>query len=246
LKIHPIKYFFAAEEIKLDLSKQFKEFEKISISFDFFLSLFNLKAIFNSVELEFTTPKLKIPKIRSINNSNLDSSLILMCKKHRDQINQWISSLQCSLLWRGSRDGFSSSVFHERCDNKGATLTIIKSSDGYIFGGYLSVSWNSSGKYISDSQAWIFSLNLPLINIAKFKCKLPGYAAWGTSGNCPVFGGGHDIIVASDSNRNSKSYLMLGHSYDTSAQLYDSKFLNGSGKSGQISVSEIEVYQLSS
>ncbi len=31
------------------------------------------------------------------------------------------------LLFRGSDDGFSAKTFHEKCDNKGPTLSIIRS-----------------------------------------------------------------------------------------------------------------------
>ncbi len=34
--------------------------------------------------------------------------------------------------------------FHRLCDNKGATITIIRSTSGWIFGGFTSASWTSS------------------------------------------------------------------------------------------------------
>ena len=45
-------------------------------------------------------------------------------------------------LWRGSRDGFTSTVFHELCDKKGMTLTLIKTKRGAVFGGYTDISWS--------------------------------------------------------------------------------------------------------
>ena len=50
-------------------------------------------------------------------------------------------------LYRGSRDGFTAGVFHEKCDKKGETITIIRNEDNgqkNIFGGYSSKSWLSS------------------------------------------------------------------------------------------------------
>ena len=44
------------------------------------------------------------------------------------------------LLFRGSENGFSSNEFHKRCDNKGATITIVKSNN-HIFGGYTDIPW---------------------------------------------------------------------------------------------------------
>lgn len=49
------------------------------------------------------------------------------------------------LLYRGSRDGWLSSNFHKHCDNKGATVTLIKAvvnTKEYIFGGYTDQSWD--------------------------------------------------------------------------------------------------------
>ncbi|CAG8795107.1 12071_t:CDS:2, partial [Dentiscutata erythropus] len=40
------------------------------------------------------------------------------------------------LLYRGKKNGFNAKKFHDSCDNKGSTLTIIKTSDQRIFGGY--------------------------------------------------------------------------------------------------------------
>jgi hypothetical protein len=62
------------------------------------------------------------------------------------QLSQWVPpSISWSLCYRATRDGWSSSTFHSKCDNKGATVTIIRVGS-YIFGGYSDVSWG--GKII--------------------------------------------------------------------------------------------------
>lgn len=48
--------------------------------------------------------------------------------------------------------------FHSCCDNKGETITVIRSTSGHIFGGYTSKSWTSSGKYVSDPNSFLFTL----------------------------------------------------------------------------------------
>ena len=57
------------------------------------------------------------------------------------------------LIYRASRDGWESVDFHAHCDNKGPTVTVVKSGN-YIFGGYTEQSWNGKHsviikKYIS-------------------------------------------------------------------------------------------------
>ena len=52
--------------------------------------------------------------------------------------------MDTQLLYRASRDGFAASDFHSRCDNKGPTITIIKSKGERIFGGVTSLPWDST------------------------------------------------------------------------------------------------------
>jgi len=52
-------------------------------------------------------------------------------------------SFNLELIMRGSRDGFSAKMFHDICDGKGPTITIIESDAGKIFGGFTSLAWMS-------------------------------------------------------------------------------------------------------
>ena len=45
-------------------------------------------------------------------------------------------------MLRGSEDGFSSQVFHKKCDNKGKMMCIVKDSYGKIFGAYTDVNFD--------------------------------------------------------------------------------------------------------
>lgn len=66
------------------------------------------------------------------------------------------------LLYRGSRDGISPQTFHQKCDNQGATLTVLRSGEkGTIFGGFNDKTWISSenGQSISSNEAFLFSLD---------------------------------------------------------------------------------------
>ena len=56
------------------------------------------------------------------------------------------------LLYRASRDGWDSSYFHSICDNKGPTLTVVRSEDN-IFGGYTEKSWD--GKFFVNPTEYI-------------------------------------------------------------------------------------------
>jgi hypothetical protein len=43
-----------------------------------------------------------------------------------------------NLIYKATRDGFESTMFHNHSNNQGPTMTVIKSTGGYIFGGYAS------------------------------------------------------------------------------------------------------------
>ena len=61
-----------------------------------------------------------------------------------------------------SENGTNSEDFHKHCDNKGPTLTLVKTTNNKIFGGFTPLNWNIEGKEIKDlnNQTFIFSLNL--------------------------------------------------------------------------------------
>ena len=154
---------------------------------------------------------------------------------------------QFKLLYRATRDGFAASSFHARCDNQVSTLTIVRSIEGFIFGAFASVAWDSTSGDKADPNAFIFSLvnryAKPQLIAVQDDDKSAIYcdAAYG-----PTFGDGHDICIEDNSNTTYESYTYLGISYDFKLFDYDSDeaqgFLAGSYN---FQTSEIEVFQLS-
>ena len=47
-------------------------------------------------------------------------------------------------MYRGSENGFAAEVFHNKCDNMGPTLIIVKSEHSKIFGGFTDINWTSN------------------------------------------------------------------------------------------------------
>lgn len=47
------------------------------------------------------------------------------------------------LLYRATRDGFRAEDFHRLCDNRGPTLTVIRSDQMRVFGGFTDIAWSS-------------------------------------------------------------------------------------------------------
>ena len=67
-------------------------------------------------------------------------------EKYDDVLREWIGDYKWKLLYRTSEYGYTAESFHKYCDNvKGPTLIVIKSRDGWIFGGYTTQSWSRWG-----------------------------------------------------------------------------------------------------
>ena len=149
------------------------------------------------------------------------------------------------MLYRATRDGFSAEDFHKRCDNKSNTLTIIKSTNGNIFGGYTDKAWMSDDEYHSDPNAFLFSL----VNNDDIPFKVKVSSNGQTAIEChssfgPSFGRGHDIHISSDSNTNSSSHSKFGNTYKHPDYQYQSteaqSILAGSRNFQTV---EIEIYK---
>ena len=116
---------------------------------------------------------------------------------------EWSGYKKMELIYRGNRDGALSKNFHEKCDNKGPTITLIKNEKGNIFGGFSSVSWTGNGGWRQAPNSFLFSLtNIYGINPIKFllqdnndSCAIYDHSCYG-----PIFGSGHDLYVYNDFN----------------------------------------------
>ena len=154
---------------------------------------------------------------------------------------------EIKLIYSASRDGFSVSSFHSKCDNYSNTVTIIKTLSNSVFGGFTSAKWTSSQGYTYDSNAFIFSLRRSgNSNKERFNVTNPNAAIYGYSSFGPTFGGGLDIYVRDSSNSNENSYSNFGYSYQlpkniTSGSTKAKSYLAGSSN---WKTTEIEVYQL--
>jgi hypothetical protein len=68
-----------------------------------------------------------------------------------------------ALLYRGKRDGFKASQFHEKCDGKKDTVTLILTTKAFIFGGFTPIAWDSNNAFLEDDseQSFLFSIKNP-------------------------------------------------------------------------------------
>ena len=105
-------------------------------------------------------------------NLIIDSIILSESKREKEfleKIYEWIGKAKYELLYRGSRDGSTSDIFHAKCDDKGPTLVLYKNNIGNIFGGYSSISWKNDGGTQFAKDSFIFTLtNIFNIEPTKF------------------------------------------------------------------------------
>ena len=95
-----------------------------------------------------------------LNNNNQYLDLIKEGIRH--QLNKNIVST--NLIYRCSKDGDDSSIFHSKCDGISNTLVIGESESNKIFGGFTSQSWSKKDETKLDNNAFLFQLNKMEIN----------------------------------------------------------------------------------
>jgi len=86
-------------------------------------------------------------------------STILTNVEHRKILKAWLPEAMVGewrLLFRASRDGFASSAFLSKCDNKGPTVTVVKSGAN-IFGGFTEKGWTRANSKFLLQLIIIFS-----------------------------------------------------------------------------------------
>ena len=130
---------------------------------------------------------------------NIDSKIITQ-KEELDFISNRIKKMKYfknkkifyELIFRATRDGGSSINFHQKCDGKAKTITIIKTIKGLKFGGYIDKAWSNNGFWITDDEnCFIFSLDLkkiynPIKGRGKYYFDLncgPNFAEFGLKSN---------------------------------------------------------------
>ncbi|KAM7162381.1 LOW QUALITY PROTEIN: interferon-induced protein 44-like [Macrochelys suwanniensis] len=109
-----------------------------------------------------------------------------------EQLQHLLGSRQFSLLYKASLHGYNASIFHAKCDAQGPTIAVAYNGSGYIFGGFTSQSYVSSGAYIHDEKAFLFRLKGKegVLSPLKIPVKTATSAVYDHSTSGPNFGGG--------------------------------------------------------
>jgi hypothetical protein len=163
------------------------------------------------------------------------------------QIDAWAglpSNAPWTLCYKATRDnaGFSfgtsaAFAFHSRCDGRGATFFVAKSTQGKRFGGFTSLPWGSTAcTSKNDPNAFLFSLT----NGVKYGLSSPSSAAVAVT-DCPtsgiVFGNNSDFAT----NLKDTATLNLGTTYACPVSSLNQCRTDFAGATSPVLV-ELEVY----
>jgi len=140
------------------------------------------------------------------------------------------------LIYQASRDGFRAADFHQKCDGIHNTLTLVKTTDSCVFGGFTGAAWSSTGEFEEDECSFLFSLKNKMKQAFLFECTNDKKAIRGDKELGPCFGE-EDLLICHASNLNKRSQFSVGKSFGNKDE---SK--NLSSNSNGFQSAEIEVF----
>ncbi len=226
---------FTVMERRLSRFISFIRFYHMS-SEDFLLKIYPFKELLPNDLIKNIFEYHMVPN----NRKNIDilplrkNGSIIITSKHFAIFASWIKKQNYSyyndriipygfkLIYRASRDGNTAATFHEKCDNKGATIVIVKIENSEkIIGGYNPLDWKAeighSGYSKSTKESFIFSFT-DRDNFQTAKLSYPNnyhHAIMSMPNNGPIFGY-FDILSRNNNNwenrncTNPRAYSIIG------------------------------------
>ena len=236
----------------INIEKNIKDINNINDS---------IKKMKNDADVDilfFSDEKLILENIKTFGKillgiNNIESAIIKEDKEKQEIIINWIKQkknknrIKFEKIFVMSVNGSSSQDFHKYCDNKGPTLTIIKTTKNRIFGGFTPLNWetgedeefNYIKKIDKDNKTFIFSLNLmkkyDMIN--KDKVAIYCGRSYG-----PYFGGG-DFSVESNM-KEGETYANARTLLQGSNFLSNLELTGGKGKNESFEIEDFEVFKV--
>jgi hypothetical protein len=151
------------------------------------------------------------------------------------------------LLWRGSRDGFGASDYHNRCDGHRNILTLVLDTDGNIFGGFTPAFCETRPitvhpyKYDPSGKCFLFTLKNPhniaprRFALSASRCRLNCLATCGPNLDL-------DFEISDHCNTNSDSSTRcFGYAFRNDTWLYGCTVFTDTTR---FRVKEIEVFEI--
>jgi len=165
-----------------------------------------------------------------------------------DHVAGWIKKpvKEWKLLYKWSQDTQTNEEWHSKCDEKGPTVTVVRTKGGYVFGGYAHIPWLSkTNNYQPSKESFLFSLTdgKGRIPIQCLQYQRSGNAiSHNGAAYGPTWGGGYDLYI-NLSKSGIVSNSNLGYTYKGPGVQGSTENLNffAGSKDGWI-IEEIETY----
>jgi len=191
----------------------------------------------------------KPPETKTKVFNSIDS--IILSESNKDNeflniLNEWTGNKEFQLIYRGSRDGMTHKDYHNKCDNKGKVIILIKSDKDNIFGGYASTSWKTKHfSYQDDPNCFLFSLiNMYNTKPNKFPIKNSQYALYYRTDFGALFGSaGNDLGLRKNFVNEGGFCCNFPNSFSDSLGKGFSIF-TGDTQNSSFLIKEIEVFKI--
>ena len=184
--------------------------------------------------------------------NKLDSNIIDSSPHYNERLITWLREVNRKsvpkLLYRASRDGWQTHSFHSLCDAYKHTLVVVKTNQGYIFGGYSNQSWKGFGFKKSD-RSFLFTLKCYAglrPHKMKVKAGMEKTAVYLHPTNGPCFGDGQDfwiVLQGRKKDRMKKGWAIANQNYEIPAGAAQN-FLAGKSSNEYFHFEEIEVFKV--
>ena len=215
------KILFDIEIRKENFNKNFKKIYEGSNT-NFLVNNLEKKSNYEfRICTNFKGNKSNWSEIKKVKTKSVDSKILNEAERgdeFLEKLYEWSGYKNMELLYRGTRDGTASNIFHNKCDNQGPTICLCKNDKDNIFGGYSSISWTSGGGlYKFANDCFLFTLtNMYGTAPTKYPNINQNQAVYHNSSYGPVFGGGFGLKICGDFLNETKSYCKIGNDYQDS------------------------------
>ena len=239
-----LKIKYNKRTLELIIPKDIECIDK-NLSANLFTELVNIKNENKEIKERLYDLEKKVSKLINKENEDLKGfkKNIIKNKKEAEKLLKWIcpySDRKVELLYKATQEENIRDDFHRKCDNKGATVVLIETTKGRRFGGYTSLSWDTSDSWKDDLESFLFSFDnnkkYEVIANAKYKVYSgENYGPWfGNNGSGFGLCYEKNFFIGNETHRDN---YPGEKTYSTSVE----NELSG-GKT--FNISEMEVYQI--
>ena len=234
-----------SKELTMELKKENENLKKNLKEYEESLNLLQIKSIqFEDLLEDKMNEKKRDKEIQnyligeSISNIKYYKDYSLIINGIKSQLtNLKYRTIKLELIYKSSRDGQKAKDFHYFCDDKGPTVSIIKTKENIIFGGFLNINWKNKKGSCRDDKSFLFSFN----NNKIYKNSKQDYAATFEEKKGPYFS--YAINILEDFNKSNEHCVRLLEDSKISwnSFAYDYELNNGEK---YFDIKEIEVFKV--